>query len=208
MQHKTDIGLLIFLTTCLLAVSAVPVTGQHSLYRDVKAQKVGDIITVILMENISGSSTTDSRRSSHTGGQASGGTSSNFLPFEPYFGSDASVNYNADERNLANQRQLLQGYLSVQITEVTEWGDLIVSGNRVTEINGELHEIRLHGTVRSNDVDSSNRVPSYRVANAEISYQKKDGLRQMTRKPGFVRRVVFYGIGVAMGAANLVRELR
>ncbi|MEX0680367.1 MAG: flagellar basal body L-ring protein FlgH [Balneolales bacterium] len=183
------------------------VFGQHSLYRDVKANQVGDIITVVLMENISGSSTTDSRQASNTGGQVSGSTSGNFLPFEPYFGSDASVAYNSDERNLANQRQLLQGHLSVQITEISERGDLIVNGNRITEINGELHEVKLKGIVRSNDVDSDNSVPSYRVANAEISYQKKGGYRQLSRRAGFTRRIIFWGVSAAMGAAILVREL-
>jgi len=199
---------LFFTAVSLIAAAAMPASAQNSLYRDVKAQEVGDIITVILQENISGSSSSDSRRNSSTGGEASGSTSSNFLPFEPYFGSSASVNYDADERNLANQQQLLEGYLSVQIREVTERGDLIVSGSRLTEINGELHEITLDGVVRSNDVDSRNRVPSYRVANAEINYQKKQGISQSSRRPGFARRLVFYGIGAAMGAAILVRELQ
>ncbi len=205
-DNITRFGLAVSL--CIIFGTALPVTAQHSLYRDVKANQVGDIITVILQENISGSSTSDSRQASSTGGQASGSTSSNFLPFEPYFGTDASVNYNSDERNLANQRQLLEGYLSVQITEITERGDMIVSGNRMTEINGELHEVTLRGTVRSNDIDSRNRIASYRVANAEINYQKKEGLKQMTRRTGFIRRVAFFGVGAAMGAAILVRELR
>lgn len=192
----------------LLSGFFAPAAGQHSLYSDVKARQVGDIITVVLMENISGSTSTDSRRSGSTTGQASGSTSSNFLPFEPYFGTDASVRFNADEHNMANQRQLLQGYFSVRITEINDYGDLIVSGNRVTEINGELHEISLTGTVRSFDVDGSNRIPSYRVADARISYQKQESLRQMTRRPGMVRRMIFAGVGVAMGAAILVQEIR
>lgn len=208
MNTSIKFGLYYILGMCFVAVSLSPASGQHSLYRDVKANQVGDIITVVLMENISGSSTSDSRQASNTGGQASGSTSSNFLPFEPYFGTDASVDYNSDESNLANQQQLLEGYLSVQITDITEQGDMIVSGNRVTEINGDLHEISLEGTVRSNDVDSGNTVPSYRVANAEINYQKKEGLRQMTKRPGFVRRIVFMGVGAAMGAAIIVRHLQ
>lgn len=207
MNRLTTIATLL-LTACMLLAAARPATAQHSLYRDVKAQQVGDIITVVLMENISGSTTTDSRRTSRTAGDASGSATGSFLPFEPYFGANTSVNYNADERNLANQRQLLSGHLSVQIKEITERGDLVVSGNRVTEINGELHEISLDGIIRSNDVDSGNRVPSYRVANAEINYQKKEGLRQSARRPGFARRLIFYGVGAALGAAVLVNELK
>ncbi|MDI6402128.1 flagellar basal body L-ring protein FlgH [Balneolaceae bacterium ANBcel3] len=195
------------LTIFTLVFLSMSVQAQHSLYRDVKANQVGDIITVVLMENISGSSSSDARRSSNTNGQAGGSVSGNFLPFEPYFGSNATMNFNDDHRNLANQRQLLQGHLSVQITEVTNRGDLLVSGSRVTEINGELHEISLNGLVRSNDIDSGNRIPSYRVANAEINYQMKGGVKQATKRQGFTRRVIFAGIGAAMGAVIIAREL-
>lgn len=190
----------------MLAICTVPAMGQTSLYSDVKAGKVGDIITVVLMENISGSSTSDSRTASNADGAASGSVSGNFLPFEPTFGSNVRVNYGSDERNLANQRQLLEGFMSVQIVEITPLGDLIVEGSRTTEINGELHEMSLTGTVRSNDVDSRNRVFSYRVANANISYQKKGGLKEVTKRRGFIRRVAFVGLGAALGAVIVLRD--
>lgn len=182
-------------------------TAQNSLYRDVKANDVGDIITVILAENISGSSSSDARSSSNAAGSAGGSISGNFLPFEPVFGSDANVEYGSDERNLANQGQLLKGNMSVQIIEVTPRGDLVVEGNRTTEINGEIHEMHLTGVVRPNDVNSMNQVLSYRVANANIVYQKQGGVEELTKKRGIIRRVVFTGVGVLLGAAILAREL-
>lgn len=185
-----------------LAVFAGSATAQNgSLFSDVKASQVGDIITVILTENISGSSTADARKSSNANGTASGSVSGNFIPFEPTFGSGAQVNYGSDERNLSNQRQLLEGLMSVQIVEVTPLGDLIVQGTRSTEINGEIHEMKLTGTVRQNDVDSRNRVLSYRVANADISYQQKGGLHEITKRRGMIRRIVLGGVGLALGAA-------
>jgi flagellar L-ring protein FlgH len=190
----------------LLALSA-PVHAQHSLYRDVKAHKVGDIITVVLMENISGSSTRDSRETANTAGSVSGATSGNLSGFRPFFSADAAVSFDNDERSLANQRQLLTGYLSVQIVGVGPQGDLLVQGNRLTEINGEMHEVSLKGIVRLNDIDSRNQVPSYRVANAEISYMKKGGVRQATRRPGIGRRLFMYAGVLAISGAILVREL-
>lgn len=187
-------------------IGSVPAYGQVSLYKDNKANQVGDIITVILVENISGSSTSDSRKSSNADGGASGSVSGNFLPFEPTFGSDVNVNYGSDERNLANQRQLLQGQMSVQIVEVTPSGDLIVEGTRKTEINSEVHEMSLTGTVRPNDVDTNNQVLSYRVANADISYQKQGGLDEIKQRRGFIKRVVFAGVGVLLGAVIITRE--
>ncbi|MTI86461.1 MAG: flagellar basal body L-ring protein FlgH [Balneolaceae bacterium] len=197
--------LLITLFTALF-ISGTAV-AQNSLYKDVKANQVGDIITVILKESTSGSSTSDSKLSSRADGQASGSLSGNFLPFEPTFGSGATVNYGSDRENLSRQRQLLEGFISVQIVEVTDRGDLIVEGSRQTEVNGEVHEMSLAGTVRQNDVDSRNQVLSYRIANADISYQKKGGIFKKKQDRGFLKKVVFTGISLGLGAAVIMRQL-
>lgn len=202
---KKMIGSLIIVITMI--AHTVPATAQHSLYRDVKASQVGDIITIVLAENISGSSTSGSRTASSSDGQASGAVSGNFLPFEPTFGSNVRVNYDSDQRNLANQRQLLEGYMSVEIVEVTQTGNLRVQGTRRTEINGEIHEMSLDGLVRSSDVDNRNRVFSYRLANANISYQKQEGFAQATKKRGFIKRAIFTGVGVALTTVIVMKEL-
>ncbi len=182
------------------------VLAQFSLYSDVKAKKVGDIITVVLRENLQGSSTTDSKVTSNSNGQATGSLSGNFMPFEPVFGSGASVNYGSDQKNLATQRQLLEGFVSVQIVEVNNQGDLIVEGKRQTEINGEVHEMSIAGTVRVNDIDGNNQVLSYRIANAEISYQKMGGIGDRKGSRGILKKVVFGGIGAGLAAAAILRS--
>lgn len=201
-MSKYLITIVLFISVMLPDLAA----AQNSLYRDVKANKVGDVITVILKESTNGSSTSDSKLTSRADGSASGSMSGNFLPFEPTFGTDASVDYGSDQRNLSNQRQLLEGFISVQIKEVTPGGDLVVAGNRLTEVNGEVHEMSLSGTVRQNDVNSRNEVISYRIANANISYQKKGGINKKTKDRKLLRKVAFGAVSLGLGAAILVRE--
>ncbi len=200
----------ILISAVLLAAMLFPglAVAQNSLYRDVKAGKVGDIITVILRESTSGSSTSDSKLSSSTDGAAGGSVSGNFLPFEPTFGSDASVKYGSDQRNLSNQRQLLEGFISVQIKEVTPTGDLMVEGNRLTEVNGEVHKMSLSGIVRQNDVNSQNQVLSYRIADANISYQKQGGINSKTKNKGWLKKAAFGALSIGLGAAVILRELK
>ena len=83
----------------LLQFMALNLSAQYSLFSDVKAKKVGDIITVVLQESSQGSSTTDSRNISTNSLIANGGLSGNFLPFEPLFGSDAQFQSNSDASN-------------------------------------------------------------------------------------------------------------
>lgn len=177
------------------------VEAQRSLYQDIKAHQIGDIITIILTENISGTSSSDARNSADSNAGANGSVSGNFIPFQPTFGSDVNVNYGENQRNSSSQGQLLKGLMSVQIKDVTESGDLLVEGTRLTEINGERHEMNLVGTVRPMDIDSQNRVHSYRVANADIVYKQHGGrFSGATKKRGFLTRAVLTGLGVALGA--------
>lgn len=182
------------------------VFAQQSLYEDPKANRPGDLLTVILAENISGSFNTNQSTNSATGGGASGSVSGNFIPFEPIFGAGAEVNYNSDERVRANQSQLLQGTISVRVEEVLDNHHLFIRGERTTEINGELHEIKLSGIVRPYDV-INNSVYSFNIANAEIFYQKKGDPKQALRRPGFVRKVIFGAVGILVGTVAVIRAV-
>src|SRR5699024_2865436 len=119
--------------------SAVPnAFGQRSLYEDPIANQRGDVLTVILAENISGSFNTSQAHNSSTAGDASGSLSGSFIPIEPYFSTGAKVNYDSDQRIRANQSQLLQGTMSVIVEEVLPNRNLRISGMRSMEIYGEL----------------------------------------------------------------------
>ncbi len=186
----------------LLCLGRTSALGQtQSLYNDIRAHEVGDVITVVLTENISGSSSTNASTSSNTAGSAESGITGNFVPFQPVFGADAQVSYDSDERIRADQQQLLQGTLSVRIKEVANNGDFVIAGQRSTEINGERHEISVQGFVRPSDITQSNRVLSYRIADAQIKYLKEEGVGEMKRKTGIGRKVLWGALGVVTAVA-------
>jgi flagellar L-ring protein precursor FlgH len=191
----------------LLFAGSQLANAQYSLFSDVKAKRVGDIITVVLKENTFGSSTTDSKLASSSNGQADGTMSGNFLPFEPVFGAGASVRFDADQKNQETQRQLLEGYVSVQIVEVTPTGGLIVEGKRLTEVNGETHEMSITGVIRQYDIDGNNQVLSYRIANANISYQKMGGMKNNKRSKGLIKKVVIGGITAILTTATVISQI-
>src|SRR5699024_5056486 len=156
---------------------------SQSLYNDIRAHKVGDVITVILTENISRSSSTNASTHSNTAGSAQSGMNSNFLPFEPVFGADAEISYNSDERILAGQKQMLSVTMSVRIKEDTLNDSCLTAGQRNTEINGERNIMSLEGFIRPADISNSNRLLSYRIADARIKYLKKENLGTIKNKP-------------------------
>lgn len=186
----------ILLTVLVYFMILPALFAQRSLYSDTKAHRVGDVITVILTENINGSSSTDSRTQSNTAGSASSTVSGSMLPMDAIFGADTQIDYNSDERALANQRQLLSGTLSVRIKEIDESGNYLIDGSRSTEISGEIYSMELSGVIRPTDINDANEVLSYRVADANIVYLNEGGINGLTRKKGIGRKLLWGAVGV------------
>ena len=189
----------------LLILALAPgVAAQRSLYQDYKAQRIGDVITIVLQENISGSSNTDFRNRSNTAGSAQGGISGNLPNFLPVFGANAQVNYQSDDQNRSVQSNLLRGTLSARVEDVAPNGDLLIRGERSTEINGEFHKLTIKGFVRSQDIDVNNNVASFRIANAEITYLKKQDPEHMKNRPGLVKKIAFGVLTLGLGVAAIL----
>lgn len=185
----------------LLFVQAGALNAQRSLYRDYKASRIGDVVTIQLVEDIRGEASTDASNSSNRSGGAQ--VQGNLTPILPSFGANSRINYQGDDRLNAAQSQLLRGTISARIQDITPSGDLLLTGERSMEINGELHKMSIRGYIRPNDVDAFNSVASYRIANAEIVYAKKGGLKQAAKKPFFGRTLVWVLLtaGLAISAA-------
>lgn len=206
MEKYTLIGK--YFAVLLLVVGITSTTyGQRSLYKDNKAVQVGDVLTVILQENISGSTSADAQNESNAGTGAGGSAGGNFMPFQPTFGGEAEVNYESGEQVSSNQGQLLEGYMSVEVTDMTSGGNLIVEGTRSTEINGEKHEIDVSGTVRPKDINGRNEILSYRLANAQINYEKEGGASRAIKKEGFIKRAALTVAGIGLSTVAVLKAL-
>lgn len=190
-----------FLIALLIAYSSIA-SAQYSLYQDYKAKRIGDIITIVLQENISGATSDDNSNRAGVNGGAQGSIAGNLSPFLPLFGANASIDYQSNDRSSAQQSQLLRGTISARIEEIMPNGDLYLVGSRSNEINGELHKMEIKGYARSNDVDGYNQILSYRIANAEIVYIKQGGEKtSLTNSPNFWQKAIWFTLGIGLGVA-------
>jgi flagellar L-ring protein FlgH len=163
---------------------------------DVKARRVGDIVTVIIKEQAKASkqATTDTQRDS----SISAGISS-------FFGLEQSVaekNSNLNpasliEANAGNQfsgsgkttrSEDLVATLTTQVVEVYPNGNLKIRGGKSVTVNNENQIIYLTGIVRLYDVTASNTVDSGNILNAQISYTGKGSISDK-QKPGWMMRI-------------------
>ncbi len=165
------------------------------MFADARARQTGDVITILLSE-----STSAQRESSYqdrSNAQLGGGASADGPSIAGTFGLDAQFSQGAENANETLQSDLLQGTLTVQVTEVNDVGNLVVEGERRLNVNGVTHFMRVTGTVRPFDIQSDNTLFSYQIANANIEYRQTGLVRRYT-SPGFLTRV---GAVAVLGAA-------
>jgi flagellar L-ring protein precursor FlgH len=145
----------------------------NSLYSDVKARRVGDIITVRLSENTNAtkSAGTTTSRESAVDVQPILGLGGNAIRIGQeaiQLGMDASNEFTGDAQ--ATQRNSLQGNISVTVVEVLPNQNLIIRGEKWLTLNNGDEYIRLTGVIRPADVTPTNEIQSTKIANARIQY--------------------------------------
>ena len=176
------------LALAVLAVVAAS-AGAQSLYdaktfrpftADSKAFRLGDIVTIQIVENASASANadTDLKRSNSAGAEL------HFRSPIPIAGANATATGQFDGGGQTARAGQLLATLSVSVRDVLPNGDLLVSGEQLLVINEEQQRINVDGRVRPQDISDANTVLSNRVADARITYVGEGDLANR-QKPGW-----------------------
>ncbi|MBN1826843.1 MAG: flagellar basal body L-ring protein FlgH [Candidatus Eisenbacteria bacterium] len=160
---------------------------QASLYADVKARSVGDIVTVAIVERASGSNSSklSTRRNTQFQNNADEGTG--ILDFFPDFGMNAEFDRSHDGSGQLSREGRLTANMAATVTQVMPNGDLLIQGEREIGINDETEILSLSGVIRPEDIGAGNMVYSTDIANAQISYKGKGVVTSGSRPNIFVR---------------------
>lgn len=154
---------------------------RRNLVADVKARRVGDLLTVTIREQ----SDVENRdnRSMSKDGSASGTTSANYAlggglgtgtgslsgDFENT--SQRAMNGNAQYRS---EREFIDNF-TVMVVDTLPNGNLVVGGTRDVSLEGDTRRLILSGIVRRADVLSNNTIPSRLVYNLNLNYETVEG---------------------------------
>lgn len=168
-------------------------TGAMDLFNDIKARRIGDIITVKLQEKMNAqkkaaANEKKSNVSSHSAPTLLGGTVGAAVGGINLLG-DTSLNSNDTFKGQgdASQSNSLTGDISVTVVEVIPNGNLVVRGEKWVTINQGEEVIRFGGIVRPADIAPDNSIPSTKVADARIIYSG-DGLVNEATQKGWLAR--------------------
>ena len=152
---------------------------------NLKAIGVGDIITVLIVENASANATAKTDANAKT--EVSGGPGLGILNQVSQWGLTAENKFKGDGKS--SRTGVLNAQISTRIVEELPNGNLRLQGERMVDINGEQQIITLTGIIRPQDVRANNRIASNLIADARISYSG-DGPLADVHSPGLLSRVV------------------
>ena len=191
MKRKTFMKpLAAFLGLCAIAGLATECLAVKSFYTDVKAQDVGDVVTVMIVEKtLASNSTSIITEKETTVGTEGGGTGA--LDFIPSFGLDGTITKEHEGLGTTSRRGSIVGQMAAVVVEVTESGNLVIQGEKQIVVNDETEILVLTGIVRPQDVTGDNVVISTDLANTEITYKGK-GMVTNYSKPSILTRLVTF----------------
>lgn len=176
----------------LVALSSIETVLGDSLYKDEnykslvadsKGKKKGDIVTVMIYESTTASTSTgtDAGKSTDVGLAASDGTNE--------IGGSLGLSNGFDGGGTSSHTGKLIASVSVTVRRVLQNGDMIVSGEQSIVLNEESQQIKVSGRVRPEDISPDNTVLSSRLADARIALEG-EGLLIDKSKPGVITKLI------------------
>jgi flagellar L-ring protein precursor FlgH len=164
---------------------AIYQAGQEmALFADLKARRVGDVLTIVLNEATAASknaATTTSKTSAVTDTGPTIFGKSITTHGVPILDTTMSGSHTFDGEGTASQGNSFVGSLTVTVTEVQSNGNLVVVGDKTLKLNQGDEFIHISGVVRPADVATNNTVTSDKIAEAHISYSGKGVIANANR---------------------------
>jgi flagellar L-ring protein precursor FlgH len=156
---------------------AIYQAGQEmALFADLKARRVGDVLTIVLNEATTASKNAETKTSKTSAVTDTGPTlfgKSIMTHGVPILDTTLSGSQAFDGAGTASQGNSFVGSLTVTVTQVQSNGNLVVQGEKTLKLNQGDEFIQISGVVRPADVMTNNTVTSDKIADAHISYSGK-----------------------------------
>ncbi len=173
--------------------------AYRSSFQDLRATKIGDLITVNIVET----SQANKKAATKTGRDSSINAGiTNLLGWEGKIGElglpSGFQNENMFRASMKNdfggsgettRNESMTASITARVIEVTPNGNLFIKGSRKVKVNNEAKYIILTGLVRPADISPDNTVLSSYIAEASIEYSGSGPVSDKQR-PGWLMRAV------------------
>lgn len=162
----------------------------QSLFEDYKARRIGDVLTVLLVERTEAQKSANASTSKDASVQIPAPSLGGRTPTHngvPLFPIEGGATRSFEGQGGAAQSNMLEGSIAVTVANVLPNGNLVVQGEKWMRINQGEEYIRLRGIVRPVDIASDNTVLSTQIADAQVAYGGT-GVVASSSMPGWLSR--------------------
>jgi flagellar L-ring protein precursor FlgH len=165
------------------------------LFKDIRAYKVGDTVTVTIDIDDKAQFDNEIDRSRESGSifDAAGALAAAGFGLAPAAASaSGNLDIDAETRTRGagsiDRSEKLNLSVAAVVTEVLPNGNMVISGTQEIRVNYEIRVLTIGGIVRPLDISENNRVPYDRIAEARISYGGRGRLTDM-QQPAWGQRL-------------------
>lgn len=166
-----------------------------NLFNDSRAHRVGDIITIKLVEKFNAKKKDEASYDKSNRADFGVSTPLNFLGrsagqiYSPLgsggigYGSSSNFKGKSDVK----QDSSVNGFVAVTVIEVIPNGNLVVRGEKWITVHDGEEKIQFAGIIRPQDIEPDNTIASTKVADVRMVY-KDTGIAGDTARPGAVTK--------------------
>ena len=153
--------------------------GSRTFFRDPRAARVGDIITVSI--DI-GDQAKIAKTTTRTTTAAENANASNLLGLESKLKGilpdavdpSSLVKLGSDSSNTGtdtvDRSESINLTVAAAVTQVLPNGNMVIQGQQEVRVNNEVRELQVSGVVRPEDITNANTIKHSQIAEARISY--------------------------------------
>jgi flagellar L-ring protein precursor FlgH len=192
-------ALLAFIPALLLAQSPgslfTPGGPLANPARDLRAQGVGDIVTIVVADRASAVASGGTNTNRASTGSADVTKLFGAVAGTPLAGPLGELLDFSNERSLQGQGETtrdltLTTTLSARVVAVTLNGLLAIEGSKEVTINSERQRITLKGLIRPVDVSPANAISSNQISDLTIEINGKGVVGDAIRRPFILYRIL------------------
>ncbi|GLQ18833.1 flagellar basal body L-ring protein FlgH [Maritalea porphyrae] len=152
------------------------ISGTRGFFKDQRASKVGDILTVqvTISDKAQFSNKTARSRTSTNDAGAGGVVGSLFNSVVPGVSPSTAIELKSGSADSGNgsvdRSETLETQVAAVVIQVLPNGNLVIEGRQEVRVNFEVRDLIVAGIVRPEDIGAANTIPSSKIAQARISY--------------------------------------
>ncbi|MDQ7733147.1 flagellar basal body L-ring protein FlgH [Halomonas sp. SpR1] len=161
--------------------------GYQPLFEDRRPRAIGDILTIVLDEEVSASKNSQSNAGRSGSASLELAQLPDVLDTLAEYGFDIAGENNFTGSGGSRANNSFTGTITVSVLEVMNNGNLRVRGEKQIAINQGTEFIRFSGVVNPRTITAQNSVPSTQVADARIEYVG-DGYINEAQHMGWLQR--------------------